>query len=91
MLSPFLFAIYLNEFIELLHSEGCRGIQISDHSQNISVLLYGDYMALCADSTGDLQKQLNVLQKYCEDFGMSVNMKKIKNSCFLKWWYNSRL
>ena len=30
MLSPLLFVLYLNEFIELLRSEGCRGIFVSE-------------------------------------------------------------
>ena len=67
MLSPFLFAMY--EFIDVLRSEECRGIQISERSVN--VLLYADDMVLCANSVSDLHKQLNVyvLERYCTEWG----------------------
>ncbi len=77
MLSPFLFALYVNEFIEMLKQNGCRGIQVED--VDVQVLLYADDMVLCADSVGDLQKQLNELESYCDEWGMSVcNYNKSK-------------
>ena len=42
MLSPFLFAMYVNEFIDLLRLEGCRGIQISEQFPGVNVLMYAD-------------------------------------------------
>ena len=75
MLSPFIFAMYVNEFIEMLLRGGCRGIQMSQKSVN--VLLYADDMVLCADTVGDLQKQLKKLESYCLEWGMTVNLKKI--------------
>ena len=97
MLSPFIFAMYINEFIELLTHSGWRGIQVSDTSANVNVLLYADDMVLCADSIGDLQKQLHVLEQYCNAWGMTVNLKKSKIMVFRnggiiknseKWLYN---
>ena len=41
MLSPLLFAFYLsNEFIELLRSDDCRLIFVSECFQDVNILLY---------------------------------------------------
>ena len=63
MLSPLLFALYLNEFIELLRSEGCRGIFVSECFPDANILLYADDLVLCSDTAGGLQKQLKVLER----------------------------
>ena len=34
--------------------------------------------SLCADTVGNLQKLLNVLNQYCEEWGMNVNLRKSK-------------
>ena len=70
MLSPFLFALYLNELIEMLSNE--RGTKLSDQYPNVNILLYADDLLLCADTVGNLQKLLNVLNQYCEE--MKVNL-----------------
>ena len=44
----------------------------------VKLLLYSDNMVLCADAVGDLQRQLNVLQQYCHEWGMKVNMDTSK-------------
>ena len=54
MLSLFLFALYVNELIEMLSNE--RGIKISDQYPNVNILLYADGLLLCADTVGNLQK-----------------------------------
>ena len=76
MLSPFLFALYLNAFVEMIQSYQCQGIYVSESFPNVCTLLYADDMVLCADTIGNLQKQLNVLEIYCQKWGMKVNMKK---------------
>ena len=84
MLSPFLFAMYVNEF-DLLRLEGCRGIQISaEQFPGVNVLMYADDMVLCSDTVGDLQKQLCVLEMYCRMWGMTVNLTKSRIVVFRK-------
>ena len=55
MLSPLLLALYLNEFIELLGSEGCRDISVSECFLNANILLYADDLMLCSDTAGGLK------------------------------------
>ena len=83
MLSPFIFAMYLNEFIDSLRNNICRGIQVNDYvtfreHYDVNILLYADDIALCADNVNDLQILLCTLEKYCENWKMNVNMKKSK-------------
>jgi len=69
MLSPLLLALYLNVFIELLGSEGCRGIFVSECFPNVNILLYADDFVLCSDTAEGFQKQLEVLIRYCSKRG----------------------
>jgi len=46
-----LFVLYL---IELLGSEGCRGIFVSECFLNVNILLYADDLVLCWDMAGGL-------------------------------------
>ena len=69
MLSLLLFAPYLNAFIELLVSEMCRGIFVSECFTNVNILLYADDLVLCSDTGGGLLKQLEVLERYCSKWG----------------------
>jgi hypothetical protein len=63
MLSPFLFALYLNAFIELLVSEMCRGIFVSECFTNVNILLDADDLVLCLDMAWGLQKAIGDVRK----------------------------
>ena len=78
MLSPLLFALYLNEFIDMINGSNCQGVFVNEAMPNVCTLLYADDMVLCADTVGRLQAQLDVLENYCNLWGMKVNLKKSK-------------
>ena len=99
MLSPFIFAMYLNEFVDVLKRENCRGIQVrgTNVTNEVNVLLYADDMVLCADTVRDLQNAINKLEMYCKEWKMDVNMKKSKVIVFRnggplkkgeQWYFN---
>ncbi len=44
----------------------------------IALLLYADDLALMAESEEDLQSLLNILEKWCKQWRMRVNIKKTK-------------
>ncbi|MCO5599422.1 hypothetical protein L7F22_053525 [Adiantum nelumboides] len=48
----------------------------------IPLLLYADDIVLIAESPDGMQRQLDVLQKFAEESGLSVNMGKIKTKVF---------
>lgn len=74
--SPLAFAMYIDDITEVLPG----GISIGGVC--IKVLLYADDLVLLADSPESLQRMINRLQKYCEDWRLSVNVSKSKAMIF---------
>ena len=91
-LSPFLFAIYLNDLEHFLRSKGTQGIVCQSDNDDtgysvyfkLFVLLYADDTALLADSADALQNSLNQFQTYCDRWKLRVNIKKTKIVIFGK-------
>jgi len=78
LLSPVLFALYLNDLAESLPG----GVVVA--GTNIKVLLYADDIALIADNQADLQKMINALFNYCQKWSLNVNLQKSKILIFRK-------
>ena len=89
-ISPVLFAIYLNDF-ELFVSRRYKGLSklssdaetyLSDDDVmvflHLDVLLYADDTIVMAESSGELQKVLNALYDYCDNWKLTVNTEKTK-------------
>ena len=98
MLSPLMFVLYLNQFIEMCNVNGCQGVFNDEEFPNVFLLLYADDMIQCADMVNRLQQQLNVLSEYCNLSCMKVNLKKTKIMVFRRggivkqnetWYYNN--
>ncbi|KAK6181892.1 hypothetical protein SNE40_009670 [Patella caerulea] len=70
--------MYLNQFVELLEKCECKGIYIDERTPNLMQLLFADAMANISDTVGQLQKQIDVLNTFCKDYGMKVNTSKTK-------------
>ena len=70
--SVLLFIIYVDRMVKMVKQEvgtdGFLGI--------LHMLLFMDDTVLIATSREQLIKKLKVVQKYCEEYGMSMNMKK---------------
>ena len=77
MLSPFLFVMHLNQFIEICNTN-CHGVFIDENFANICLILFADDIAQGADLVGRLQHQINVLKDFCNISGMKVNLEKTK-------------
>ena len=45
---------------------------------NLKLLLYADDIPIFNDTVGRLQHEINILQQYCQKWGMTVNLKKTK-------------
>jgi hypothetical protein len=96
MLSPFLFIVYLNQYITNC-DDNCKGIYVDENFPNLNILLYADDMVHLSDTIGQTQNQLNILSQFCSNFGMKVNLNKSKIMVFRnggplkdneKWFYN---
>ncbi len=42
------------------------------------MLMYADDLTLINDTVGRIQSELNVLHRFCENYGMTVNLNKTK-------------
>ena len=76
-----------------------HGIFVSQNIPEIFVLLYADDITNCADTVRNLQIQLNIVELFCLNTGMVVNIGKTKiivfrNGGFLrrneKWYYQGQ-
>ena len=74
-LSPILFNLYINDMVNSITSLGI-GVNIWDDI--VSVLLYADDLVLLAESETDLQILIDLLQEWCIDKKMNLNLDKTK-------------
>ena len=72
ILSPILFAMYLNDLNDVLPG----GVAVDNI--HIKVLLYADDIVILSDSSFQLQDMINVLFNYCQMWNLKVNMDKSK-------------
>ena len=79
-LSPTLFGMYIDEVSDYIDREGDRGAQLA--GTWIPLLLYADDIVLIAESPDGMQRQLDVLQKFAKESGLSVNLGKTKTMVF---------
>ena len=80
-LSPTLFSLYIADFEQRMLAAAQHGTQLDLPQlagQPMPPLLYADDMALLATSAAGLQQQLLLLEQYCEERGLTVNMEKTK-------------
>ena len=80
-LSPLLFKIFINDLNDYLE-EGKDRIKIGD--LNVNHLMYADDLVLIAKDEDELQNLLSQLNKFCNDWGLKVNIDKTKVVIFNK-------
>lgn len=78
LLSPLLFALYLNDLHDFLKG----GLYIE--GLNIRLLLYADDIVILAEDKQILQLMITNLEKYCSKWNLTVNMAKSKIIVFRK-------
>ena len=81
-LSPFLFAMYINDMEQELENNGVNGIDIGMFK--VLLLLYADDIVLFGNTSEELQKSLDVLEEYCDRWRLTVNTSKTKILIFRK-------
>ena len=73
MLSPKLFIIFINELDKVLKKSKFRVISMGNAIE-IFLLMYVDNIVLY--TVLELQKKINVLEKFCDKWSMEVNLTK---------------
>ena len=87
-LSPFLFAMYLNDLEETFELKGYKGIEIG--MLKLMLLLYADDIVILSESEAGLQMGLDILKDYCDRWKLTVNVNKTKVMIFRKGGTNRR-
>ena len=72
-LSPFLFAVYVNDLEYNMRNTGA-GVTVND--MKIFLLLYADDAVIFSEISTGLQSGVNELQKYCERWKLTLNTTK---------------
>ena len=89
-LSPELFKVYFQKLSELLNEAITNCPTLS--GLRISHLAWADDLVVLSLDPESLQKQIDILEKYCSDWGLEVNIAKTKfmvlngkASCLSSW------
>jgi hypothetical protein len=90
MLSPFLFVVFLNELLEMMKANECKGVFVNENATNVFQLYFADDIADTADTVIGMQKHIDTLQLFCETYGMRVNLDKTKIIVFRRGGYLKR-
>ena len=95
VLSPILFSMYVNDCEMQLISDNCPYINIQ--MLNIFLIMYADDMVLLVEKPEGLQKMINSLFNYTQNWNLTVNTNKTKIVVFRdggklrdneKWYFN---
>ena len=79
-LSPFLFAMFLNDIGDVFVKNGISGID--ENTFKIFLILYADDIVIFAPNAKELQNSLNALYNHCYKWKLKINISKKK-----KCWY----
>ena len=80
VLSPLLFTLFINDLVKSLDSSECDPVVSGDLT--INSLLYADDTILLSNSEEALQKSLNCLNEFCDNWKLNVNHEKSKVMVF---------
>ena len=81
-LSPFLFAMHVNDIEEFFYIKGAEGVDITMFK--LFLLLYADDITIFAEIRQGLQKDLDILKEYCTKWKLTVSIEKSKIMVFRK-------
>jgi hypothetical protein len=84
VLSPTLFSMFINRLADHMAESGKHGVQMLPGLLELFILLFADDVALISMSPVGLQNQLNVLQQFCQESKLQVNISKTKVMVFRK-------
>jgi hypothetical protein len=84
VLSPTLFSFLVNELAKEVREHGVDGIQLTPDVVQILILLFADDVILASYTARGLQRQLNILKNFSDNFSMTVNLTKTKIVVFRK-------
>ncbi len=100
MLSPLLFIFFINQLALDFDNGVSNGIFVNEFIDVIKLLLFADDIVLVAASVVDLQRKLDLLEVFCDKWGLEVNLDKSNIIVFRnggivksveKWYYKTNV
>ena len=79
--SPILFSLFISDIEESLSAQSI-GVKVEDVI--IKILMFADDKALVSSTVGGLQEGLDELDRYCQKWGLNLNISKTKIMIFRK-------
>ena len=76
MLLPTLFALFISDSANDFNEAGF-GVDIGS-DEKLSILMYADDMVIISDSHVNAQKQMDIMTRWCNTWGMIPNIKKFQ-------------
>lgn len=89
ILSPLLFALFIDDIKEWLSELDCHECNFQGNTP-ITHLLFADDLVLFSQSIIGLQKMINCLSEFCDRFSMKINLDKTKIMVFRNGGRHSR-
>lgn len=84
-LSPIMFSVYLNDLEHYLHSHNAPGVTCETSKDpnyvivlKLFILLFADDTVLFSNKKEDSQVMLDIFEKYCDEWRLTVNTAKTK-------------
>ena len=84
VLSPTLFSFLINELALEIAQNGMYGVQLTPDVVQILVMLFADDVLFASYCVAGLQRQIDILKHFADNFSMTVNMSKTKIIVFRK-------
>jgi hypothetical protein len=75
-LGPKLFILFIDVIFNILHSSSIPSLKIATMDKHL--LLYADDIFLLAHNAIELQSKIEILRKFFDDCGLSINIDKTK-------------
>ena len=76
-LSPTLFNIFVND-LPSIFDDDCNPARVGN--MNINCMMYADDLIIMSESHEGLQESFNRLEKYCKQWGLTLNVSKTKHT-----------
>ena len=97
--SPIIFLLFINDLVSYLRSQCESGVFISNEIEDAIALMFADDVSSFADTVVRLQRQLNLIENFCDSVAMYLNLSKTKIMVFRngdsikqteKWYYQDK-
>ena len=82
VISPLLFSLFIEDFELFLQDDQNCGLRLDDIT--FLLMLFADDMVILGKDINDLQNSLELLEIYCDRWGLQVNTEKTKIVVFRK-------